>query len=460
MNFRWVREIAKDIWFLGLVCPQIWLWFMLQTLDRSAPVSFEVLYVAQGVTAAVSAIVFFRMRGNGGGSPRSLSWLFAGAMCLAPLLVRYGESVFGAAALPIGAVLGGSGLVWCYLQYAALFSAIDLKRMASYLLVSFALVPAIRFPFEVLPLDVSLVLTVPLPLLAVFMCRKAQAHIQPEEPAKSTQEPISKKRTGLVLVVIELAVYGLVMGLFRVNNEGIHSDLLYIGVNLIIKTAFPVLFLVLIRYSYKRVSISFLCQIAMAFVLLAMVVASNFRDSAFVSFVVFDFARYVMVILLFFSLCALAPRTSLHPFVVFGAGFAPYVIALSVGMVLADQLGTFNTYSDSFIINLIALLTVSTVVVFNFKDDADVRLFPEGNPDEVPLQDFDRIDRRCEVLADQHGLTKRELETMQLICKGRSKRYIAEHLMISENTVRGYAKTLYAKLDVHNRQELLDLLAI
>lgn len=431
---------------------------MLQTLDRSAPVSFEVFYVAQGTTAAVAAAAFFK-KGEKDKTPRSLSWLFAGAMCIAPFLARFG-SEYGSAFVLLGAVLGGSGLVWCYLQYAALFSKISLKRMASYLLVSFALVPALRFPFEVLPLDVALVLTAPLPLLAVFMHRKAQAHVQPGEQRETKRESIPKKRTGLVLVVIELAVYGLVMGLFRVNNEGIHSDLLYIGVNLLIKTAFPVLFLVLIRYSYKRVSISFLCQIAMAFVLLAMVVASNFRDSSFVSFVVFDFARYVMIILLFFSLCALAPRTALHPFVVFGAGFAPYVLALSAGMVLADHLGTFNTYSDSFIINLIALLTVSTVVVFNFKDDADVRLFPEGNPDEVPLQDFDRIDLRCEALAEQFGLTKRELETMQLICKGRSKRYIAEHLMISENTVRGYAKTLYAKLNVHNRQELLDLLAV
>ena len=47
---------------------------------------------------------------------------------------------------------------------------------------------------------------------------------------------------------------------------------------------------------------------------------------------------------------------------------------------------------------------------------------------------------------------------MRLICRGRSKRYIAEHMALSENTVRGYAKTLYAKLDVHSREELLDLL--
>lgn len=49
---------------------------------------------------------------------------------------------------------------------------------------------------------------------------------------------------------------------------------------------------------------------------------------------------------------------------------------------------------------------------------------------------------------------------MRLICRGRSKRYIAEQMSVSENTVRGYAKTLYAKLGVHSRQDLLTLAGI
>lgn len=45
-----------------------------------------------------------------------------------------------------------------------------------------------------------------------------------------------------------------------------------------------------------------------------------------------------------------------------------------------------------------------------------------------------------------------------LICNGRSKRYIAEHLFISENTVKTHARRLCEKLGVHGRQELLDLI--
>ncbi|WP_407641840.1 response regulator transcription factor [Arabiibacter massiliensis] len=55
------------------------------------------------------------------------------------------------------------------------------------------------------------------------------------------------------------------------------------------------------------------------------------------------------------------------------------------------------------------------------------------------------------------GLSKREVEILQYLCKGRSRPYIAETLYLSENTVRTHSKNIYVKLGVHNRQELLDL---
>ena len=44
------------------------------------------------------------------------------------------------------------------------------------------------------------------------------------------------------------------------------------------------------------------------------------------------------------------------------------------------------------------------------------------------------------------------------LAQGRSKTAIGEKLFISENTVRTYVKNIYGKLDIHSKQQLLDLL--
>lgn len=59
---------------------------------------------------------------------------------------------------------------------------------------------------------------------------------------------------------------------------------------------------------------------------------------------------------------------------------------------------------------------------------------------------------------DAFDLSERETEVALLIAQGRSKSYIAEALCLSENTVRTHAKNVYTKLDVHSKQELIDLL--
>lgn len=70
----------------------------------------------------------------------------------------------------------------------------------------------------------------------------------------------------------------------------------------------------------------------------------------------------------------------------------------------------------------------------------------------------DRLVMLCDALAEEYGLTPREREIAELIARGRSKAYIAETRFISENTVRGHVKRLYAKLDVHSKQELVDFI--
>ena len=66
--------------------------------------------------------------------------------------------------------------------------------------------------------------------------------------------------------------------------------------------------------------------------------------------------------------------------------------------------------------------------------------------------------KQCRAMQEAFGLSTRETEVMELIARGNSMASIAERLVISENTVRTHAKHIYTKLDIHRRQELLDML--
>lgn len=68
------------------------------------------------------------------------------------------------------------------------------------------------------------------------------------------------------------------------------------------------------------------------------------------------------------------------------------------------------------------------------------------------------VDATCAALAQKHGLSGREAEILGYLARGRSQPYIREELVLSKNTVATHVKHIYQKLNVHSRQELLDLI--
>ncbi|MEG0071700.1 MAG: LuxR family transcriptional regulator [Raoultibacter sp.] len=66
-------------------------------------------------------------------------------------------------------------------------------------------------------------------------------------------------------------------------------------------------------------------------------------------------------------------------------------------------------------------------------------------------------DAVLDVLAKRVSLTKRETEIFLYLARGRSAKYIAEELVISENTVWAHIKNIYAKFEIHTKQELISM---
>ena len=73
---------------------------------------------------------------------------------------------------------------------------------------------------------------------------------------------------------------------------------------------------------------------------------------------------------------------------------------------------------------------------------------------EVPAaQSFSLNEERLKHL----GITKRELEILELIAQGMSNREIAEKLFVSENTVKTHSSRLFDKLSAKRRTQAVQI---
>ncbi len=78
-----------------------------------------------------------------------------------------------------------------------------------------------------------------------------------------------------------------------------------------------------------------------------------------------------------------------------------------------------------------------------------------SEPSAEPPQDDFAL--RARELACMHHLTKRETEVLIQLARGRTTTFISEEFVCSPGTVRTHVKSIYAKLDLHSRQEVIDL---
>lgn len=91
-------------------------------------------------------------------------------------------------------------------------------------------------------------------------------------------------------------------------------------------------------------------------------------------------------------------------------------------------------------------------------DEANAVQADDAGDAHAPGDATDRAegDAHLDRFADSYGLTRRERDIFALFAEGRSAPYIAEMLVLSENTVKTHLRHIYTKCNLHNRQELLD----
>ncbi len=94
---------------------------------------------------------------------------------------------------------------------------------------------------------------------------------------------------------------------------------------------------------------------------------------------------------------------------------------------------------------------------------SDLASAPAPTPaDSAPAHNLAPADllywkRPCALVAEACGLTPRETEVLEQLAQGRDLAFMEERFTISRNTIKMHTKRVYAKLGVHSKQELIDL---
>ena len=68
------------------------------------------------------------------------------------------------------------------------------------------------------------------------------------------------------------------------------------------------------------------------------------------------------------------------------------------------------------------------------------------------------LDARCAHIAEQAAFTPREREVFALVARGKTNAAVAEELVVSENTVKFHLKSIYQKLGIHSKAEVMKLI--
>lgn len=451
---------APHLSYFGILCGHMWVWDACHMASAQNPqLSPTVtIYIAMtlfmlGVTLAALA---FKPR------QAAVSWadwpvaaLMAASTVLLTCPLPAGWTV--EKIVPIAAVFGGIGMGWTYLQWSFFYARLDVRNAIACIFGAMMLGSILKLPIDLLPTWPAALICAALPFLSPALYRDAEARQPPAAPI----EPYYTLRTlqPVLKIMLGVAAYGLVIGIMqgmvieadpapKWTLSGVHHllEVLVAGV---------VLWFVFVRR--RSLPFSLLWRMILAFTATGVLALPLFgRLLSGWALVVIGVAQTLVVMLLWAMLSDVAHRSSLPPLAVFGFGWVAYSLPFPIGQALGSTL-SFHSAASSLVAVIVYLLAMASVFLLDERDFSRNRIFADLEQAAPPRSMFGPIEQACRHLGEQGGLTEREGEVMLLICQGRSKGYIAENLCISENTVRSHARHLYAKLGVHSKQDLLDL---
>lgn len=200
----------------------------------------------------------------------------------------------------------------------------------------------------------------------------------------------------------------------------------------------------------KRVSLTEVFLVTFPLVATMLLAVSYFGMEMGVPFLAIAYAAYnLMSLMMVITSIRIAKERKLEVMVPFGI-MAGFVYSFStVGAWVGSFLQGF--FIDSVPISAITLAILYLLSILAFYV-MRLRSKTESRSVDDPLL------KRCRTLIVDNGLTEREADILVHLAHGKNVPAIANVMLLSKDTIRTHIKSMYRKLEVHSRQELINLI--
>ena len=393
---------------------------------------------------------------------RALDWAFAAVYAGSFIVLSGGAGLLEPLGDVVGLLLFAAAQTWMVARWGLCYARSSTDDVTRALLLAIALVAAVKCVTTFLPEAATMALMLALPFLSMGMLALRQRNAGGERPAERWFARSSLPSFGRIVAAV--AVFFFIWSILNMTLKygtghysfGTAATPLYTLLSQIILFAFCAFVYVWVFARRRHLDITVVWRFTYVLMALALFMLTAFGMAQFIQ--AFTGAAVVVAkMFLWLGLANVAHHGSFRPFMVFLPGMLLYSLPDWLGRSVTSFLGLESL--NSAIASFLLVVAVVMVAFFLPSRSPDVqRLLSDLNDEgRRAIGDGDGIDERCRSVGERCGLSPREIEIMQYLCKGRSRPYIAETLYLSENTVRTHSRRIYGKLDVHNKQELLDL---
>ncbi|MEG1253883.1 MAG: helix-turn-helix transcriptional regulator [Raoultibacter sp.] len=453
--------------YFGIVAPFVWFhWINTCNVQLAWEYPWQITYLALAlslITIVFIQLVFRRWAGKDYAErlcrlPLSaLDWGCAAAMaCACPLVAFAPFSPFGEGIAVLATIMGGMALGWAYVRWGMFYAKTDTRHMILFLFTASLCWPLMEVVLNMAALTLSCFFAAAMPLLGV-----GALHRSYNNPPKTSTVIRHFQPDNLIAM---WKVWVVIIALSLVTSVFIASAVMFSTLDGTIfnlaKSCLTAILCAGILVWALKTNLPFDFPLSWRLVMFALgggLVLIAVEPSMVLAGVFFRVAPGILIPMTWITVCDIARHSDTHRCTIVGLGLCAYSLPSFLGVIVYDSLAGIV---DVQVMGTLLLFLLFIVLGLCLETrDPDIRHIFEDLREPLRLpSDFETINDRCCYIGQQHALTSREIEVMQMVCKGRSRTFIAETLFISENTVKSHVSRIYTKLNIHRKEELQKLI--